>query len=57
MLRIGLEETANHPLILRVVLRCLTLEEVDTSLGQCKGNLHALFAERKILQDPGENPR
>ncbi len=43
MLGIGVEKAADHALILRVVLRRLTLEKFDAPLAQCKRDFDALF--------------
>ena len=50
MLRIGIEEAPNHPLILRVVLPRLALEEVDAALAQRNGDLDPFVPEDEILR-------
>src|SRR5712691_12078913 len=50
MLRIGVEEAPNHPLILRVVLPRLGLEEVDATLAQRDGDLDPFVPEDEILR-------
>src|SRR3989304_6967202 len=50
VLGIGVEQLADHALVLRVVLARLRLEELDAALAQGDGHLHALFAEDEILR-------
>ena len=45
MFGVRIEKTANHPLVLRVVPRGLTLEELDAALAQGKRHLDAVFLE------------
>jgi len=59
MLRIGIEQPADHALVLRVMFPRLTLEELDASLAQRNGNLDTFvpkdqfFRPRKeIRNDP-----
>ena len=49
MLGIGVEQPANHPLILRVVSLRLGLEELDTTLAQGDGDLDTFVLKYKIL--------
>ena len=53
MLGIGVEKPPNHPLILGVVLLCLDLEEVDTTLTQGNSDLDPFVLKYKILR-PGK---
>ena len=53
MLGIGVEQPPNHPLILRVVLLRLGLEEFDTTFAQSDGDFDAFVLEHKILR-PGQ---
>jgi hypothetical protein len=41
VLSIGIEQPANHALVLRMIFPRLTLEELDTSLAQRNGDLDA----------------
>jgi len=45
MLRIGIEQSPDHALILSVMFPRLTLEELDTSLAQRDGNLDAFISK------------
>jgi hypothetical protein len=44
-LGIRVEKSADHTLILRLVLPCLIFEELDAALAQGDGNLDSLFSE------------
>ncbi len=50
MLGIGVEQPPNHPLILRVVLLCLSLEEIDAALAQRDGDLDPFILEYEVLR-------
>jgi hypothetical protein len=50
MLRIGVEEASDHPLILCVVLPRFAFEEVNTAFAQCDGDLDAFIAEDEIFR-------
>ena len=45
---IQIEQTPNHPLILRIGLRRLGLEEVDALLAQGDGDLHIFPPNRQL---------
>jgi len=49
VLRIGIEQPPDHALVLGVMFPCLTLEELDASLTQRNGDLHALVPENEVL--------
>ena len=49
MLGVCVEQSANHALILGVVLLCLDLEEVDATLAQCDGDFDPFVLKYKIL--------
>jgi hypothetical protein len=51
VLCVGIEQPSDHPLILRVVLQCLTLEEVDTAFAQGKRYLDSVIPEDEILRE------
>lgn len=46
---VGVEQPANHPLVLRVVLARFGLEEIDASFAQGDRHLHAFFTKYQIL--------
>ena len=46
---IGINPTANHPLILRPMFLRFTLNKLHATFTQCKHNLHPLFLNNKIL--------
>jgi hypothetical protein len=48
--RIGIEKTPDHPLILRVVLSRLALEEVDATLAQRDGDLDPFVPEHEVFR-------
>ncbi len=50
MLRIGVKQSADHALILRIVSARLVLEEFDTTLAQGNGHFHAFIPEDEILR-------
>jgi len=54
MFRVGVKETANHSLILRVVLPRLPFEEFNAALAQGDRNLDALIPEDEILRSRKE---
>jgi len=49
MLRIGVEQSPDHALVLGVMFPRLALEKLDTSLAQSNSNLHALVPKDEIL--------
>ena len=49
MLRIGIEQPPDHALVLGVMLPRLTFEELDTSLAQRNGDLHAFVPKNQFL--------
>ena len=49
MFSIGVEQTPDHALILRVVLPRLTFEEVDAALAQRDRHLDPLVPKNEIL--------
>ena len=49
MLSIGIEEATDHALIMRIVLRSLVLEEIDTAFTQRERIFHAFFAKCEIF--------
>jgi hypothetical protein len=49
VLGIGIEQAPNHSLVLRMVLPCFRLEEIDAALAQGDRNLHAFVAKHEIL--------
>ncbi len=49
MLCIGIEQPADHVPVLRVMFPRLTLEELDTSLAQCNGDLDAFVPKDKLF--------
>lgn len=56
MLRIGIEQSPNHTLILGMMFPCLILEEFDTSLAQRDGDLDAFVPKDQIFR-PGQEVR
>ncbi len=50
MLRIGVKQSADHALILRIVSARLVLEEFDATLAQGNGHFHAFIPEDEILR-------
>ena len=50
MTRVGIEQSADHPLLLRTVLRGLALEEFDTALRKRDCDFYALLAEGERLR-------
>jgi hypothetical protein len=46
---VGIEQPANHALILSVVLCRLGLEELDTPFAQSNGYLDTFFPKRKLV--------
>jgi hypothetical protein len=50
MRRVCVEQPPDHPLILRVVLARLALEELDAAPAQGDGDLDAVFAEDELLR-------
>ena len=53
MLGIGVEQSPDHPLILRIVFLCFALEEFDTTLAQGDGDFDPFVLKHKILR-PGQ---
>ena len=53
VLGICVEESPNHPLILRVVFLRLSLEEFDTALAQGDRDFYSFVLKGKILR-PGQ---
>ena len=53
MLGVCVEQSPNHPLILRVVLLCFGLEKVDATLAQSDGDLDSFVLKYQIL-GPGK---
>lgn len=49
MLGIGVKQSPNHPLILRVVLLRLGFEKVDATLAQSNGDLDSFVLKHKIF--------
>jgi hypothetical protein len=49
MLRRGIEQRPDHALVLGVMFPRLTLEELDASLVQRNGNLHAFVSKDRFL--------
>src|SRR6185503_8544310 len=49
MLRVSIEEAADHPLILRVVLARFVLEELHAALAQGNRDLDAFLPKHQIL--------
>ena len=50
MTRVGIEQSADHPLVLRAVLRGLALEEFDTALRKRDCDFYAFFAKGERLR-------
>ena len=46
---IGIDEPADHALILSMVLCCLRFEELDTLFAESNGNFHPFFPESKFF--------
>lgn len=53
MLGVGVKQSPNHPLILRMVLLRLGLEEFDTTFAQSKSDLYSLVLKYQVL-GPGK---
>jgi hypothetical protein len=49
VLGIGIEQPPNHSLVLRMVLSCFRLEEIDATPAQGDRDLHAFVAKHQIL--------
>ena len=49
VLSVGIEETANHPLVLCAMDFGFALEKLDATLGQGKRDLYALFAQNQLF--------
>lgn len=49
MLRIDIEQPPDHALVLGTMFPCLILEEFDTSLTQCNGDLDAFVPKDQLL--------
>ncbi len=47
---VGVEQAANHPLVLGAVFRGLTLEEFDAAFRERNGDLDAFLAKREFLR-------
>lgn len=47
---IGVEQSADHPLVLRAMLRCFALEEFDAALRKRDRDFYALLAEGERLR-------
>src|SRR5574337_1814178 len=45
---IGINKSANHALVLRMVFGCLGFEEINTFLTESNSNFHSLLSEREI---------
>lgn len=45
---IGINKSANHALVLRIVFGCLGFEEINAFLAESNRNFHSLFSEREI---------
>lgn len=50
MLRIGIEQTPDHSLVLRVVLLGLVLEKLDAALAQRDRNLDSFVPENQVFR-------
>lgn len=50
VLRVSIKKLPDHPLILRVVLKSLTLEEVDAAFAQGERYLDSVIPEDEILR-------
>lgn len=50
MARIGVQEPADHALVLRAVFRGLPFEEFDAALRERDCHLHAFFAESELFR-------
>ena len=48
--RIGIQQAADHPLVLCAVLCCLPLEEIDAALRQCDRHFYAFLAKSKFFR-------
>ena len=60
MLGVGVKQSPNHPLILRVVLLCLGLEKINAALAQRNGDLDSFVLKYKIFrpwQEVSDDPR
>ena len=53
MLGVGVKQSPNHPLILRIVLLSFGLEEFDTTFAQSKSDLYSLVLKYQVL-GPGK---
>ena len=49
VLSVGIEETANHPLVLRAMDFAFAFKELDATLGQGKRDLYALFVQNQLF--------
>jgi len=49
MLRVGVEQSTNHALVLCAVLLGLAFEEFDAPFGEGNGDLYTLFVQCQIL--------
>jgi len=49
LLRVRVQKTTNHALVLRIVFSRLALEKFDASLAQCESDLDSLISKSEIL--------
>ena len=49
MLRVCIQESKNHALILCVVLLCFVFEKINAASSQRERNFHAILTKHKIL--------
>jgi hypothetical protein len=45
---VRIQQSANHALVLRLVLCCIGLEKLDAALAQCQRDFHAVFPKRQF---------
>jgi hypothetical protein len=50
MLRVGIEQTPNHALVLRVMFAGFSLKILDASLAQRDGHFHSFVTEDKFFR-------
>jgi len=50
VLSVSIEETPDHPLILRIMLLCLGLEEFDATFAQGKRYFHSIIPKDQVLR-------
>ena len=49
MFCIGVKETTDHPLVLRIMFRCFPLKEIDAAFAQRQSDLYALVPEHEVF--------